>query len=212
MTLDGFPMEVSVTGEPAEFAAAPKSVFDRLQPAQQNVRSGLFGTAMESDDNESSSGPSFSVTLGGNADTFGRQTKLVQPFSVGSNNTHGQGSSKAIVQPFAANSNNRREKDHGEGPRFLFRDESDQQQSSRGIRQPFERQDRPQSANNNNRPRSAGNFQDRREKPSNRRDNAPRGNSGNNTKERGNQRPERHAKPAANASDLDADLDAYFSK
>ena len=202
MTLDGFPMEVSVTGEPAEFTAAPKSVFDRLQPVQQNVRSGLFGTAIESDDNESSSGPSFSVTLGGNADSFGRQ-KLVQPFAVGSNNSHGS-SKGGIVQPFAANSSNRREKDHSEGPRFLFRDDGDQQ-STRGIRQPFERQDRPQSSTNNNRPRSAGNFQDRRNKPNNRRDN-------NNNKDRGNQRPERQAKPAASASDLDADLDAYFSK
>lgn len=203
MTLDGFPMEVSVTGEPAEFTAAPKSVFDRLQPVQQNVRSGLFGTAIESDDNDSSSGPSFSVTLGGNADSFGRQTKLVQPFAVGSSNSHGA-SKGGIVQPFAANSSNRREKDHGEGPRFLFRDEGDQQ-STRGIRQPFERQDRP---------RSAGNFQDRRDKPNNRRDNAPRGNrsGNNNNKDRGNQRPERQAKPAASASDLDADLDAYFSK
>lgn len=202
MTLDGFPMEVSVTGEPAEFTA-PKSVFDRLQSGQQNVRSGLFGTAIgiESDDN--SSGPSFSVTLGGNTDNFGRQAKLVQPFAVGSNNA-----SKAIVQPFAAV---QREKDRGEGPRFLSRDDADQQQSSRGLRQPFERQDRQQG---NNRPRSAGAEQGRRPNNSNNdraRSNGPRGGNGN--KERNNsQRPERQAKPAASATDLDADLDAYFSK
>lgn len=89
MTLDGAPMEVSVTGEPAP--EAPKSVFDRLQgvPAAKNVRQGLFGTAMDEDDDSAPArtrgGPSFSVSLS-SRNNGGRPAKLVQPFSVPNEN------------------------------------------------------------------------------------------------------------------------------
>lgn len=85
MTLDGAPMEVSVTGEPVP--EAPKSVFDRLQgvPAAKNVRQGLFGTAMDEDEDSAPArtrgGPSFSVSLT-SGNNNGRPAKLVQPFSV----------------------------------------------------------------------------------------------------------------------------------
>lgn len=187
MTLDGLPMEVSVTGEPAEFHA-PKSVFDRIEPPQKNVRNGLFGTAMDSEDGSNSGGPSFSVTLGGAPETFGRQTKLVQPFHTGVQ-------SSAIVQPFAsknthqpAGQSQRLGRGLKEGPNFLFRDDADDQQPTRGLRQPFPQHNHKQS--------------DRRSNGNNR-------GKGNQQKKESN----RSAKPApTSATDLDADLDAYFAK
>jgi hypothetical protein len=205
MTLDGSPMEVSITGEPIEFIQ-PKSVFDRLEPAQKNVRAGLFGTAIDSsDDTSSSSGPSFAVTLGG-SDSFGRQTKLVQPFAVGTN-----AGKSGLVQPFGA------KKEPQEGPRFLFRDESDnQQQTTRGLRQPFSQ------GQGQGRPRSAGASSQQDRRPNRGNNNASSRGSNNSSNNRGssnsnnnkdrNARPERQAKPTASASDLDADLDSYFAK
>lgn len=205
-------MEVTVTGEPAEFHA-PKSVFDRLESAQQpqqNVRAGLFGTAIDSD--SSSNGPSFSVTLGGASESFGRQAKLVQPFHTGANNSNNhQHASSSIVQPFATKTAHQpsgqpqgRGRGLKEGPNFLFRDDTDgqqQQHSTRGLRQPFAQQQQSNRGSGDNRPRSSGN---------------PRPNGGNN-RERGSQQKRdggnRSTKPAAaSATDLDADLDAYFAK
>jgi len=213
MTLDGSPMEVSITGEPTEFHA-PKSVFDRLEPQQKNVRAGLFGTAIDAEDSSSSGGPSFSVTLGGAAEPFGRQAKLVQPFHSGSHHSNNNASS-AIVQPFASKNTHQpagqsqgRGRGMKEGPNFLFRDDAEDQQATRGLRQPFAQQDRQQQNNRSNGNQQRGQQNDRRANGSN--NGSSRGKGNNQQQKRDSNRP---AKPAAaSATDLDADLDAYFAK
>lgn len=192
-------MEVSITGEPA-VAVAPKSVFDRLQgaPASHNVRQGLFGTAMDANDEDADgNGPRFSVTLSG-SQPAGRQTKLVQPFS------DERPISKGLVQPFAkADNNNQHPASGGNngGSRFLYRDEDD-----RG---------------NGNERRDRGAGQQRNQSRGNSGGGPVRGRGGNNSTNhsghdnrgggggRGNRGGEK-AKPL-DAGALDADLDAYFA-
>ncbi len=214
MTLDGSPMEVSITGEPTEFHA-PKSVFDRLEPQQKNVRAGLFGTAIDAEDSSSSGGPSFSVTLSGAAEPFGRQAKLVQPFHTGSHHSNNNASS-AIVQPFASKNTHQpsgqsqgRGRGMKEGPNFLFRDDDEDQQVTRGLRQPFAQQDRQQQNSRSNGNQQRGQQNDRRANGHG-NNGSSRGKGNNQQQKRDSNRP---AKPAAaSATDLDADLDAYFAK
>lgn len=190
MTLDGFAMEVAVTGEPAEISH-PQSVFDRLQgvPAAKNVRSGLFGTAMGSDDNEaaapfasSKGGPSFSVSL---SNDHGR-TKLIQPFHV--QDTSAGGSS----------SQNNRPRSSSNAGRFNQHDDRVVAEEAGG---------RPFSA------RGAGRQQGGRGGSSSNHNNS-RGNGGAGGAPRGRGGAGGQGKPAAasaNPKDLDADLDAYFA-
>lgn len=193
MTLDGAPMEVSITGEPVE-SVAPKSVFDRLQgaPVTQNIRHGLFGTAIDSNEEDGDGGPRFSVTLGG-TQPAGRQTKLVQPFSGESSTT---GSSRGLVQPFAKKAESHRSNNHtsgdGNSNRFLYRDDD-------------------------NRNGRAG-SNERRERGGDRRDQQQQSRGGNNRNNSGHggagARGLRGGEDKSNsmdASGLDADLDAYFA-
>lgn len=189
MTLDGFAMEVAVTGEPAEISH-PQSVFDRLQgvPAAKNVRSGLFGTAMGSDDNEaaapfasSKGGPSFSVSL---SNDHGR-TKLIQPFHVQDASAGGS-------------SQNNRPRSSSNAGRFNQHDDRVVAEESGG---------RPFSA------RGAGRQQGGRGGSSSNHNNS-RGNGGAGGAPRGRGGAGGQGKPAAasaNPKDLDADLDAYFA-
>jgi hypothetical protein len=184
MTLDGFPMEVSITGEPTDISH-PKSVFDRLQgvPAAKNVRSGLFGTAMGSDEGEeapfaaSRGGPSFSVSLSN--DHSGR-TKLIQPFNV--------------TEPTGGHQNNRPRSSSNAG-RFNQHDDRVVAEESGG--RPFSARGsgRPQSGRGGNNNSSRGNGGA----------GAARGRGGAG----GQGKPA--AAPSANPKDLDADLDAYFA-
>lgn len=100
MTLDGYPMEVSITGESAELAA-PKSVFDRLQgvSAVQNVRQGLFGTAMDSNKDGNIGSAAFLVSLSGD-NRGAKSQKLVQPFSVQNNNGGGSSNTRGFSARF----------------------------------------------------------------------------------------------------------------
>jgi hypothetical protein len=189
MTLDGFAMEVAVTGEPAEISH-PQSVFDRLQgvPAAKNVRSGLFGTAMGSDDNEaaapfasSKGGPSFSVSL---SNDHGR-TKLIQPFH---------------VQDTSAGSSNQNNRPRSSSNAGRFNQHDDRVVAEEAGGRPF-------SA------RGAGRQQGGRGGSSSHNNNS-RGNGGAGGAPRGRGGAGGQGKPAAasaNPKDLDADLDAYFA-
>ena len=242
MLLDGSAMVVGLTGEPdaAVPAAAPKTVFDRLQglPAAQNVRHGLFGTSMNTDNEEpvGKTGrhvaePVFSVTLSeGAADGHSnRHSKLVQPFASGA----GGVTSGGLVQPFANNNHhankmsfNAPPASDGAASRFLYRGDDDDDVDAgafggagagRGSAsgRSFSNGNKQQQFNNHNDGRGgrgsgnrggAGARAGKHSDNANSRHNSSRGNNSSNHKASTSNKP-----TAANAGDLDADLDAYFA-
>lgn len=196
MTLDGAPMEVSVTGEPV--ADAPKSVFQRLQgvPAVKNVRQGLFGTAMddgeEMDDapvHPRGGGPTFAVSLSAAAggSTGARpQGKLVQPFSVP--NESGRGVSFNQRGNEHNNSGNSRPRSDSNAGRYSQHDDRNERPA---------RQQQQQNGGSGGGSRGG----DRRGRGEGRREGRGAG--------KPQQRQQQQA--TANPKDLDAELDAYFA-
>jgi hypothetical protein len=151
-------------------------------PATKNVRQGLFGTAMDEDNDDSApmytrggnNGPSYSVSLTGQ----GRPpAKLVQPFSVSNE------SSAANQRPRSASN----------AGRFGQHDDR--------VERPARGQGQGQSQGNNNGRGDRGNARGR----------GAQGGQGAGGRRGGGGRAEGRDNKASNPKDLDADLDAYFA-